>query len=373
MPVSQDPNDPTIYWARFYGPDDIRHQVPCSSSLEAELTLIERSGPKSLKDLPDLSVEAVVESHLRRQAGRGLIEHSLRKYRSQLGRFVVVPLAGRSIGNIVLEDCIAIRKRIVGSYSPKSAKARLSAVGHFLNDAQFYGFLAVNPMPTALSAFKVDHAVAPRRPSIPTDEEVALLRANSAPHQLAMLDLITQCGAAPFQMSMLKWVDCDFDRMRIFLRDTVLKCDKPSSPSGRFVKMTIEVAASLLRWRVVQARERKHDLVFTGAKGQPVYSSWVEYVMGRLQTRNGLLDKTRQGEFQKKKPPEPFPKYRAGDFRNVAARRWAASGASLKVLSTRMGHASVDTTWRRFHKHLRTKKPHPLLLAVSQLLKGVKK
>ncbi len=140
----------------------------------------------------------------------------------------------------------------------------------------------------------------------------------------------------------LRWSDVDLDRRRLAIRQTLLAVrgelsfSTPKTPkSRRSVTLDETTAAGLRAHRVAQLEERlglglgspeSDGLVFTNLEGDPVHPE-------RFSDRFGQL--IREAE---------VPRIRFHDLRHTHATLALSAGIHPKVVSERLGHATISIT-----------------------------
>jgi len=173
-------------------------------------------------------------------------------------------------------------------------------------------------------------------------------------------------GLRPGEAFGLKWSDVDFDERRVRVMRSLCRVKgikgwqltPPKTKNARRSVPLPPVAMWELRtWRKKQAEERlalgpewqDHGFVFTAHSGAPlhganIYGSSFRWVMAKA----GLGEwgpgpaKPRSGPTKRR----PFdPAFRVYDLWHSCATLLLLAGESVKVVSKRLGHASV--TWRR--------------------------
>lgn len=108
----------------------------------------------------------------------------------------------------------------------------------------------------------------------------------------------------------------------------------PKSGKGRRIDLDAETVAVLRAWRLQQAKDRmalmgawpSHALVFTREDGSPVHPDYASTVFDRLVRDSGLARITFHG------------------LRHTHATILLAKGLPVKVVSERLGHATVQIT-----------------------------
>ena len=139
----------------------------------------------------------------------------------------------------------------------------------------------------------------------------------------------------------LRWRDVDLDSARLAIRQTLLSVRKEvffSTPktvkSRRSVALDPRTVAALSAHRARQNEERlvfgggwpDHDLVFTGEDGEPVHPDHLSWAFNRHVKQADL------------------PRIRLHDLRHTHASLALAAGIHPKVVSERLGHATVSIT-----------------------------
>ena len=139
----------------------------------------------------------------------------------------------------------------------------------------------------------------------------------------------------------LRWVDLDFDRRRASIRQTVIsvayevQLSAPKTSKGRrSVALDDNTLAALASHRRSQVEERlalgvsreDADLVFAREDGQPIHPDLFSQIFDRAVAR---LD---------------VPRIRLHDLRHTHATLGLAAGVPPKVMSERLGHATVAFT-----------------------------
>ena len=156
--------------------------------------------------------------------------------------------------------------------------------------------------------------------------------------------LALETGMRPEEYLGLKWSDIDFDRGFVTVRRALVwlkgggwKFEEPkTSQSRRTISVTSSGLAALKRHKVVQAEHilklgadyQKHDLVFASETGTPL-----------------LWRNLRNRHFKKILEHAGLPKaLRLYDLRHTCATLLLSAGVNPKIVSERLGHASVVLT-----------------------------
>jgi integrase len=156
--------------------------------------------------------------------------------------------------------------------------------------------------------------------------------------------LALETGMRPEEYLGLKWSDIDFDRGLVTVRRALVwikgggwKFEEPkTSQSRRSIPVTSSALAALKRHKVDQAEHilklgadyQKHDLVFASETGTPL-----------------LWRNLRNRHFKKILERAGLPKaLRLYDLRHTCATLLLSAGVNPKIVSERLGHASVVLT-----------------------------
>lgn len=173
------------------------------------------------------------------------------------------------------------------------------------------------------------------------DELGAFLRATADHHHGALFRLAAMTGLRRGELCGLKWADVDLDTGRLVVRRTIttvdhepVASDVKTPRSRRGVDLDPETVAALRRHRSRQLEERAlvgvgytdRDLVFAGPDGAPWNPDSIGRAFARAVARTDL------------------PRIRLHDLRHTHATHLLAAGQNPKLVSDRLGHASVGFT-----------------------------
>jgi integrase len=139
----------------------------------------------------------------------------------------------------------------------------------------------------------------------------------------------------------VRWRDIDFDRRRLAVRQTILSIQyqitfgSPKTTRGRRAIALDERTIAVLRTErdrraheqaLLGADYQDHDLVFARVDGTPVHPDYFTQSFERVVARLDL------------------PRIRLHDLRHTHATLGLAAGIPAKVMSDRLGHATVAFT-----------------------------
>ncbi len=157
----------------------------------------------------------------------------------------------------------------------------------------------------------------------------------------ALFSLMLASGMRPGEAFGLKWADIDFERRRVHVQRALSKgkggwsLEEPkTAQSRRSIPLPASVIKDLLEHRETQDAEKKratlyndNGLVFAGDTGEPP-------------CKQTILS----GHFKPLLKAAGLPDIRLYDLRHTCATLLLAAGENPKVVSERLGHASVTLT-----------------------------
>mgnify|MGYP005814676043 FL=1 len=173
------------------------------------------------------------------------------------------------------------------------------------------------------------------------------LARDSEPRFYPLARLAAYSGMRRGEVVGLRWADVDLDAGCLYVRQTMTTADdlergtgtkvvtgQPKSGKGRRVDLDPETVTVLRSWRRRQAEDRMvltgawpgHGLVFTREDGSPIHPDYASTVFDRLVRQSGLARITFHG------------------LRHTHATILLAKGLPVKVVSERLGHATVQIT-----------------------------
>lgn len=175
-----------------------------------------------------------------------------------------------------------------------------------------------------------------------TPDQVRTFLAAMSDHRMyAAFLLAITTGMRRGEILGLRWIDIEFPQRRLLIRQTIisvayeLQYSKPKTNKGRRSIALDDTTLRVLReHRRTQARERSitgtptrdSDLVFAREDGTPIHPDLFSQVFDRAVAR---LD---------------VPRIRLHDLRHTHATLGLAAGIQPKVMSERLGHATVAFT-----------------------------
>jgi integrase len=241
------------------------------------------------------------------------------------------------------------KKKPVG-LSPKSIRNVHTTLSRALNEAVESGYVVTNVASRAKPP-KLDGEIHMRAWTAP--QLHAFLTHTSTDRWYPLWRLISMTGVRRGEAMGLRWSDVDLEgnRISIVQARSIWGTSSPKTPrSRRSLDLDPETVAVLKRWRRQQLEERMlwgelwtdTGLVFTREDGLPGHTDTVTGVFLRQQDHVNAQLK----EEAEKKGEEPalLPRIRLHDLRHTHASLLLANGVNAKVISERLGHASVAFT-----------------------------
>lgn len=198
-----------------------------------------------------------------------------------------------------------------GPLSKRTIRYVHSVIGKALADAERKGLVQRNvarlaSAPSAASARATEATV------WTPDELGAFLTFVAKSHHVPMFRLAAMTGMRRAELCGLRWQDVDLDNARLVVRQAITTVDH--APSLGAVK-------SARSRRVIDV-----GLAFTMPDGRGWHPDVISRAFARLVQRSGL------------------PRIRLHDLRHTHATHLLAAGANVRVVSERLGHASVAFT-----------------------------
>jgi integrase len=220
---------------------------------------------------------------------------------------------------------------------PRTVQYVHATIRKALNDAVRWGLLVRNP---------ANHAAAPRphRTELRTwtaDELHSFLESVRSDRLHAAWQLAALTGMRRGEVLGLRWADLDLEAGWLSVRQTLVVVDnqprisEPKTARGRRrIALDAETVAALRAHHTAQAAERlaagpnwpNNGLVFTRPDGAPLHPEYVRRQFDRLIQRAGL------------------PRVHLHDLRHTHATLALQAGVHPKVISERLGHATVAMT-----------------------------
>jgi integrase len=291
-------------------------------------------------------------------------------YRHLMTRHVVP-----RIGAIRLADLTAVRLNAL--YDDLLTSGRMNGTGlsstsvHFvhvavhrmLKDGGKWGHLQRNV---------ADHATRPRpatRPMTPwsPNDTRTFIRATTEERMGALWWVLAMTGLRRGEACGLRWSDIDLDthrltvaRARVMAGGKVVLSSPKTAKSARTIGLDASTVVTLRAHKARQSRDRlaagpawscEDDWVFTNELGEPLHPNTVSKLFTKAVSNAGV------------------PKIRLHDLRHGYATAALEAGASLKVVSERLGHSKTAIT-ADIYSHVRPEVDQAVADEVAELILG---
>ncbi len=236
---------------------------------------------------------------------------------------------------VMIEDCYAAL--LASGLAPKSVRNVHSTLRRALGDAERLGLISRNPARLVRAP-----AVRPAEQETWTPDELSrFLELMASDRLYAAFVLAATTGMRRGEVLGLRWSDLDLERGAVTVVHTITTVDGRIIDSGtktaksrRRVTLDQGTLGALRAHRVAQARERllvgtdwrDHGLVFCRPDGSPVHPDRFSTYFTTLVLQAGLK------------------KIRFHDLRHTHATMALRAGIHPKVVSERLGHATVGIT-----------------------------
>ena len=261
-----------------------------------------------------------------------------RHIKPELGNIPLTDLRSHHVQAYIGRELSLGRADGRGGLSPRSVQYHRSILGKALNEAVSTGLIQVN----VAKAVRPPRLEARSIPSLVQDDIHRLLDAiDESPYRVAFR-LLLYTGLRRGEALGLRWRDVDVDMSQLYvtqalyrLKDgTYIVKEPKTNRSRRCVDIPPSLAILLRQHRNAQEAQRvvlgkpltENDLVFQRSTGDPLDPEVISKAFSRLLKRAGL------------------PHLRLHDLRHIHATLLLKDGIHPKIVSERLGHASIAIT-----------------------------
>jgi integrase len=261
-------------------------------------------------------------------------------YVDMLKRHVRPELGGRRLCDVSPLDVQSLYGKLLErGLSPRSVRYLHAILNSVFKQAVRWQMLARNPA----SGAELPKQSRPAVQAFTPDQAAAFLLAAKSDRYAALFSLMLTTGLRPGEAFGLRWPDVDWKRGTVTVRKAISRVgkewrleDPKTEKSKRTIPLPQGVLQELAEHRRGQLEERMslgaeyqdHGLVFAGHTGQPLDLRNVAQRHFKVILRRAGL-------------PETFTLY---SLRHSCATLLLAGGENLKVVSERLGHASIVLT-----------------------------
>lgn len=215
--------------------------------------------------------------------------------------------------------------------TPANASKTVTVLSAYLGWAQDRGIIAVNPLigRKRRSGGRDDRRVTP-----PSHDVIQRLIEVCPGDKELYVRFAALTGLRASEQRALRWLCTDLDQGRIEVTERVDKYQHVSQPKSTAGYRTVPMGPALIQDLAAYKTEMEasdDDLVFANSDGSHLrHDVEMKYWFNPLRERIGA------------------PTLRWHDLRHYAISCWIEAGLNPKVIQTRAGHASIQTTYDRY-------------------------
>ena len=287
------------------------------------------------------TVDEYLDKWLSVAAKPRLAELTLHHYEDMLKRYVRPAIGTAKLGDIQPLDIQAIYSGMQGrALSARVVRYTHAVLNSALKQAVKWRLIARNPA----SVVDLPRLERKEMQALSPDEAARFLTAAASDRYKVLFNLALVSGMRPSECSGLQWSDIDFEAGVITVQRTLIWTHRgtwyfgetKTSRSRRSIPLPVSLVGLLKEHKRAQGEERlkagpvyeKLDLVFCGKHGQPIMPhNLIARHFKPILKRAGL--------------PKTLRLY---DLRHSCATLLLASNENPKVVSERLGHASITLT-----------------------------
>ena len=265
---------------------------------------------------------------------------TLGSYQHLLDGYVRPTLGSRYLAQVTAVEVQRLYSALLTrGLSPRTVRYTHAVLRNALKQAVTWRLVAQNPC----DAVELPRQVRSEMQALSAEQARGFLEAAASTPWRALFEVLVVTGMRPGEALGLQWRDIDWDAGRLSVRRALVKqgkewrLEEPKTQSSRrAIPLPPATMRTLAAHRKQQAVDRlatgpaylHHDLVFAGQNGQPLDEhNVVHRAFKPLLRQAGLPDSVR-----------------LYDLRHTCATLLLAQGVHPKVVSERLGHASVTLT-----------------------------
>ena len=293
---------------------------------------------------------------LERATNAGLERTTLDSYRQRL-RFHILPLIGEvKLARLTLPDVRGFEDQLARDRSPAMVRKVMHALGAILADAQERGLVAQNVVYSLRRGRRTKGETRSERRArgklkvgvhIPTLDEISRITAHLNDRRRALLLTAIFTGLRASELRGLRWQDIDLKRAVLHVRQRVDRYQKigpvKSEAGERTVPLPPMLVNTLREWKLVSPRSDL-DLAFPTQTGRPhALADIVRRSFQPAQVAAGVVNAKGKAKYGGLHTLRHF-------YASWCINRKVDGGLELplKVVSTRLGHASIQMTADRY-------------------------
>ena len=319
----------------------------------AKIAIDVRAGTHT-PDRSSITIAAAGQLWLERAHRVGLERATIEQYRQHL-ELHIAPLIGTvRLGQFTVPKVREFEDRLAQDRSPAMVPKLMRSLGAILADAQERGLVAQNVV-WSLSRGRRSGASAEKRRraklkvgvDIPTPAEITAIIAHLTGRRRPMLLTAIFTGLRSSELRGLRWADIDLKKGELHVHqrvDRYHRMGRPKSAAGeRTIPLPPILANTLREWKVA-CPKNAHNLAFANGNGNP--DAWKEITHDSYrpaQVAAGVVNAKGQAKYGGLHALRHF-------YASWCINRKVDGGLELplKVVSARLGHASIQITADRY-------------------------
>lgn len=230
--------------------------------------------------------------------------------------------------------------------SPKTFKKFKNYVSNILHYAMTLELINKNPMKIITvprgEEIKIEKKIIP---FFEKNELISFLEAakQESDFSFTLFHLLAFTGMRKGEALALTWNDVNFHEMTLSINKTIARGDNyrlyvsstKTKAGNRTISLDSETLSILKSWRLTQKKEMKYFNINTIKKGQLIFPNEKNELYSPATVKHWLNKIIRKNNFKQISPH---------GFRHTHASLLAESGADLKDIQARLGHADIQTT-----------------------------
>jgi integrase len=302
-------------------------------------------------DSSSITIAAAGKLWLERADRAKLEPTTVTQYRQHLDLHIAPLIGDVRLGQFTLPTARDFEDRLAGDRSPAMVRKVMHSLGSILADAQERGLVAQNVVRNLSRGRNGGEARAEKRRrgklrvgvDIPTPDEIRALIAHLKDRRRALLLTAIFTGIRASELRGLRWADIDLKRAILHVRqraDRYHRIGRPKSEAGeRTVPLPPPLVSALREWKLACPKNER-DLAFCNRNGNP--DAWKEIVHRSFrpaQVAARVVNAKGKAKYRGLHALRHF-------YASWCINRKVDGGLELplKVVSVRLGHASIQIT-----------------------------
>jgi integrase len=320
-------------------------------------------------DSRSVTVAKAGDMWIETSANAGLERSTLEQYQAHLNLHIAPLIGGVKLSQLTVPAVRAFEDRLAKDRSPAMVRKVLRSLGSIVANAQERGLVAQNVVRSLRrrpnGATKRQRGRLRTGIDIPSPDEIAALIAylNGTMRPLLLTAILT--GLRASELRGLRWADIDLRRRTLHVRQRADRWHQIGAPKSAAGERVVPLPPMLVNVLREQKIAHPHELAFANPDGKPYALPTVIKHFHRAQIAAGLID------------PDGGARYGGlHTLRHFHAswliNRKADGGLELplKVVSDRLGHASISITADTYGHLFPTQDDGSELAAAERILIG---